>query len=240
MERGIARLFGAVNVVPNIATKQSPPRRAVSASVLVGFSPSLTKKKKGGRKPCAQSLALEALMRVLLAMIVITNGLGAAVSRRPTPGMTAGGFGTLTTKIGSSSRSGLDPDLLRPATQAFHAVLLVGNDLSCEWEARVEAEMSDGGEHRFSRFSSGFELADDAAFVARIGDPGYVAAPRHSDAAFLPKRDLEFWRYTRRDRQRRAEPLHQAFNLVGVIDHPLMLPLLRVLAVHRLIRPRHL
>jgi hypothetical protein len=28
--------------------------------------------------------------------------------------------------------------------------------------------------------------------------------------------------------------------LVGVIDHPLMLPLLRVLAVHRLIRPRHL
>src|SRR5215831_2853432 len=84
---------------------------------------------------------------------------------------------------------------------------------------RVEAEVGDGGEHRLSRFGCSLEPADDAAIVAGIADPSHATVCRHSDAALLAKRYLYFGDQACRDRQGCAEPLHQTFNLLGVVDH---------------------
>lgn len=61
--------------------------------------------------------------------------------------------------------------------------------------------------------------ADDAAFVTRIADPGHATVCCHGDAALLLKCHLHFGSQACRDRQGCAEPLHQTFNLLGVVDH---------------------
>src|SRR5262249_4887464 len=76
----------------------------------------------------------------------------------------------------------------------------------------------DGGEHRLSRFGWCLEAADDAAFVTRIADPGHAAVYRHGNAALLAKRHLHFGGQACRYRQGCAEPLHQTFNLLGMVD----------------------
>src|SRR5262249_44462374 len=49
--------------------------------------------------------------------------------------------------------------------------------------------------------------------------PSHATVCRHSDAALLAKRHLYFGGQACRDRQGCAEPLHQTFNLLGVVDH---------------------
>ena len=112
----------------------------------------------------------------------------------------------------TSALSLLLPDLL-------HAMLLVGHDLSCEWQAWVEAEVGDGGEHRLSRFGCCLEPADDAAFVARVADSSHATVCRHGDATLLAKCHLHVGGQACRDRQSSAEPLHQTFNLLWAVDH---------------------
>ena len=66
--------------------------------------------------------------------------------------------------------------------QVLHPVLLVDRDLPGHGQARVEARVRDGSEHRLSRLGRALKLADDATLVARVADPGHAAVHVQDDA----------------------------------------------------------
>jgi hypothetical protein len=165
-------------------------------------------------------------MRIVLAVFVASSLAGCASVQLNTQGEAATTLAPFDAQLGLNRVS-------VPSGSQLSAASIDGHPAFCTKEAAwfalgdargvcftdaAESEVRDGGEHRPSRFGLCLEAADDAAFIARIPDPSHAAVCQHGDAALLVKRHLHFGGQACRYWQSCAEPLHQAFDLPGVVD----------------------